>query len=84
MADNVNIDPRYMRYDKADVERILGSVEHIDDTPMEESDNPVKSRGVAAAIRQAIEGIPKASEEDVRSIVRDWAPKPEPESEPEP
>jgi len=44
------VDPRYLTYDAKDVERILGSVEHIDDTPTAESDNPVKSGGVAASL----------------------------------
>lgn len=52
MAKDVTVSPRYLPYDKDDVERILGQVETLDDTPTEESENPVKSGGVAAAIAE--------------------------------
>ncbi len=77
---SVQLDPKYLSENKDEVERILASVKHIDDAPTAESNNAVKSGGVATAIQEAVENLPIASEEDVRSIVRDWTP-PEPEPE---
>lgn len=81
--NNVIIDPRYSKHDNKEIERILDSVAEFDDTPTPGSDKPVKSGAVAAAIQQAVESIPKASEEDVRNMVKNWAPEPEPEPEEE-
>lgn len=50
MANNVTVDPRYLSYDKADVETLLGKVEHADSTPTENSENMIKSGAVAAAL----------------------------------
>lgn len=55
MANETTVDPRYMAYDKDEMDRILASVEHIDETPTEGSDNVVKSGGVAAAFGAADE-----------------------------
>lgn len=76
----VQLDPKYLSKNKDEVERILASVATIDDAPTAESDNPVKSGGVATAIQEAVENLPMASEENVRGIVSHWTP---PESEPE-
>jgi hypothetical protein len=97
MADNVTIDPRYSKYTNKEIERVLDSVATIDDAPTEGSDNPVKSGAVASAlagyptkdeITELLEGkqdvMEEASEEDVRSIVKDWTPDADPEPEPEP
>ena len=82
MADNnVKVESRYLSYNKAAVERILGQVDQIDETPTAGSDNVVKSGGVTAAIETAIEEIPVASESDVRNIVKDWLANPEPEEQ---
>lgn len=83
MANEVTVDPRYMKYDKDEMDSILASVEHFDNSPTENSDNPVKSGGVATAIKQAVQNIPKASEENVRNIVKNWMSEPEPEEEEE-
>lgn len=73
MADkNVTVDPRYLKYNKDEVKRILESVEEFDAVPTENSDKPVKSGGVAAATKAA-------TEESVRNIVKNWTPE-----EPEP
>lgn len=82
MAD-VIIDPRYSKYDNKSIERILDSVAEFDETPTEDSDKPVKSSGVAAAIKNAVENVPVASEESIRNIVKNYEPEPEPEPESE-
>lgn len=81
MADNVTVDPRYMSYNKDEMDRILASVEHIDETPTEGSDNVVKSGGVAAAFGQADEKFATVGE--VVEEVDDGSDD-EPEPEPEP
>ena len=50
MANEVTIDPRYLSYDKADVEELLGKVDHADDAPTADSENMIKSGAVAAAL----------------------------------
>lgn len=75
MADKrTSVDPRYLSYDKQDVERILGSVEHIDEAPTEESDSPVSSGGVAEALKgyYADEDIELADEDAARGIVDEY------------
>lgn len=79
MANDVNVDPRYLRYNKDDVERILGSVEAFDSVPIKNSNKPVKSGGIAKAIEDAVDNIPMASEEGVRNIVKDWTSETETE-----
>lgn len=56
-GSNTAVESRYLKYNKAEVERILGSVEHVDDTPTEESDNPVKSGGVNAALVGKLDSV---------------------------
>jgi len=46
----VTTNPRYLTYNKAEVQEILGRMEHIDDVPTGDSDYPVKSSGVYKAI----------------------------------
>ena len=80
MANETTVDPRYMSYDKDEMERILASVEHIDDTPTSESNNVVKSGGVAAAFGAADEKYATVGEvvEEVDDGSDD-EPEPEPE-----
>lgn len=104
--EQITINPRFLTYDKDKVQQILDSVAHIDDTPTPDSNYPVKSGAVAAAIAQTItemtealaqyttteqlnkllaakqDAIPMADEQEIRSIVRDYDPDGEPETEP--
>lgn len=48
--EKVGIDPRYLSYSKDEVEAILNKVEKVDATPTPDSDYPVSSRGVFAAL----------------------------------
>lgn len=50
MANEVNIDPRYLSYDKEDVEALLEKVENPDTTPTEDSDALITSGGVKGAL----------------------------------
>lgn len=51
MADKrVNIDPRYISYSSKEVDEILHQVEKVDDALAEDSDYPVSSKGVSAAL----------------------------------
>lgn len=51
MADKrVNIDPRYLSYDSKEVDAILRNVEKVEETPSADSDYPVSSKGVFAAL----------------------------------
>lgn len=80
MANETTVDPRYMAYDKDEMDRILASVEHIDDTPTSGSNNVVKSGGVAAAFGAADEKYATVGEvvEEVDDGSDD-EPEPEPE-----
>ena len=46
----VKINPKYIPYSKDETQAILQGVEHIDQTPTEESNYPVSSGGVKAAL----------------------------------
>jgi len=46
----VELDPKYMRYNSRETQEILDSVRTIDDAPVAESENVVKSGGVQAAL----------------------------------
>ena len=50
MANNVNVDPRYLSYDKADVEALLSKVDNADSVPTAESENMISSGAVAASL----------------------------------
>ena len=50
MADKANIDPRYLSYDKDEVEALLGKIENMDASPAKDSEHPVSSGGVYAAL----------------------------------
>lgn len=50
MANEVNIDPRYMKYDKEDVEALLEKVENADSAPTADSENMITSGAVKAAL----------------------------------
>ena len=50
MANNVNYDPRYLSYDKAEVEELLGKVDNADSAPTADSENMIKSGAVKAAL----------------------------------
>ena len=96
MANEVQIDPRYLSYDKAEVEDLLGKVEHADAEPTAESENMISSGAVAsalgnystteqmnAALASKMDATDIATEESVRSIVSNYNPDAEPEPEPE-
>lgn len=87
MADKVTVDPRYLSYDKADVEELLGKVKNADAEPTAESKNMISSGAVAAALgnystteqmNEALAGkMPAtdiATEESVRAIVSGYNP----------
>ena len=78
----VTIDPRYSKHNNQEIERILDSVATIDSEPTPDSDNPISSGAVAAALGHVAENLPEASEESVRDIVKNWTPDEEPEPEP--
>lgn len=86
MADNVTVDPRYMTYDKDDVQALLDKVNNADAEPTAESGNMISSGAVHEALGSYVakEDLKMASEEEVRGIVKNWSPNQEPESEPEP
>lgn len=48
--EKVDIDPRYLSYSKDEVEAILKQVEKVDAAPKPDSDYPVSSSGVFAAL----------------------------------
>lgn len=79
MAD-VTIDPRYLTYDKDEVQRILDSVAVVDSTPKDESEYPVSSGGVKAELdkrptnEELDEKLSVSTEARVRSIVTDYTP----------
>lgn len=58
----VTIDPRYSKHSNIEIERILDSVETIDETPTPESGNPVSSGGTATAISEAVSDRPTNEE----------------------
>lgn len=87
MGNNVNYDPRYMKYDKEDVEALLDKVNGADDAPTADSENMIKSGAVHAALgnyptkeemNAALESahvdVSIADEEAVRGIVRNYIP----------
>ena len=87
MANEVKIDPRYLSYDKAEVEELLGKVDHADDAPTAESENMIKSGAVAASLgnystteqmNEALAGkmdkMDIATEHNVRNIVSHYVP----------
>lgn len=82
---DVNINPRYLTYNKDEVQTILSQVEHIDTTPTEDSSNPVTSGGVkneldkytttevlTALLANKQDALTVASEADVRSLVTEY------------
>ena len=87
MANEVNVESRYLSYDKADVETLLDKVNNADAEPTAESENMISSGAVHEALGSYVakEDLKVASEEAVRGIVKNWSPdaEPEPESEPE-
>lgn len=87
MANEVTVDPRYLSYDKAEVEDLLGKVEHADAEPTAESGNMISSGAVHEALgnyntkEEIDEMLTTANEESIRNIVKNWEPAPEPEEE---
>lgn len=83
MADVVTVDPRYLKYDKDDVERLLDKVNNADEEPTAESENMISSGAVHRALGNyaSKEDLTEASEEEVRNIVKNWTPDAEPEEE---
>lgn len=87
MADNnVTVDPRYLSYNKDDVQRLLDKVNNADAEPTAESDNMISSGAVYEALDSYVakKDLKMASEEEVRGIVKSWSPDQKPEPEPEP
>ena len=77
MPDNkTNINPRYLTYNKDEVQALLSKVNHPDATPTAGSDELITSGGVAAAIETATTA---AAEADVRAIVTGYSPEEEKE-----
>lgn len=89
MSNETIIDPRYLSYDKADVEALLQKVDNADSEPTKESENMIKSGAVHEALgnyptkEEMAEATTVATEESVRGIVSNYNPEPEPEPEPE-
>jgi hypothetical protein len=85
MANEVTVDPRYLSYDKAEVEELLGKVDNADAEPTEDSTNMISSGAVHEALGNYVakEDLNEAPEEEVRNIVKNWEPQVEPEPEPE-
>ncbi|MBQ9646169.1 MAG: hypothetical protein IJV24_07420 [Prevotella sp.] len=89
MADkNVNINPRYLTYNKDEVQDILDGVKQVDEAPAADSKYPVSSGGVhkelrkytnTEALTQLLAGkqdnIGVANEADVRALVTDYSPE---------
>ncbi len=82
---NVVINPRYLSFDKDEVQQILSSVQQIDNVPRQGSNYPVSSSAVAAVLagyttteelEQMLKGkqdsTPVAEESEVRSIVTSY------------
>jgi len=86
MADNVKIISSYLKYDTKDVEQLLDKVNDADAEPTAESENMISSGAVHEALGNYAtkEDLKVASEEEVRGIVKNWAPEAEPEEEEEP
>lgn len=90
MANEVTVDPRYLKYStKAEVEALLDKVNNADAEPTAESENMISSGAVAAALGnyptkdEMAEATTVATEESVRGIVANYNPEPEPEPESE-
>lgn len=94
MANEVTVDPRYMTYDKDEVQGLLDKVNNADTEPTAESENMISSGAVAKALGNYAttesvtesladkqDAMDEASEEDIRDIVKNWTPDAEPESE---
>lgn len=79
MADNngTTIDPRYLSYDKDDVQSLLDKVNNADAEPTAESENMISSGAVAAALENV------ASVGEKVADVPDEEPEPEDEPDPE-
>ena len=97
MANEVIVDPRYMTYNKDEVQALLDKVNNADVEPTEESENMISSGAVAEAlvkyattenVTEQLAGkqdaMDEASEEEIRNIVKNWSPDAEPEEEEEP
>jgi hypothetical protein len=89
MANEVTIDPRYMTYDKDEVQALLDKVNNADAEPTAESGNMISSGAVHEALgnyntkEEIEEKLTQASEEAVRGIVKNYTPDADPEPEPE-
>lgn len=84
MADNnVIVDPRYMTYNKDEVQNLLDKVNNADAEPTAESENMISSGAVAEALGNYVakEDLTEATEQEVRNIVKNWEPAPDPEEE---
>lgn len=87
MADNnATISSRYLSYNKTEVQALLDKVHNADAEPTAESENMISSGAVHEALGNYAtkDDLKVASEEEVRSIVKNWSPDQKPELEPEP
>lgn len=75
MANEVTVDPRYLSYNKADVEVLLGKVDNADAEPTEGSTNMISSGAVAVALTDMAEVGEKVGD------VPDENPEPEEQEE---
>lgn len=75
MENEVTVDPRYLSYNKADVETLLGKVDNADAEPTEGSTNMISSGAVAAALTDMAEVGEKVGD------VPDENPEPEEQEE---
>ena len=86
--NNATVDPRYMTYNKDEVQALLDKVNNADAEPTAESENMISSGAVHTALgnyptkEEMAEATTIATEESVRSIVKDWQSEEEPEPEP--
>jgi len=76
MADNnVTVDPRYMTYNKEEIQGLLDKVHNADAEPTAESTNMISSSAVAAALTDMAEVGEKVGD------VPDENPEPEEQEE---
>lgn len=75
MENEVTVDPRYLSYNKAGVEVLLGKVDNADAEPTEGSTNMISSGAVAAALTDMAEVGEKVGD------VPDENPEPEEQEE---
>jgi len=89
MANEVNVDPRYLSYSKDEAQALLDKVNNADAQPTAESANMISSGAVAAALgnydtkEEIDEKLTTATEQNIRNIVKNYDPNAQPEQEEE-